>query len=53
MLASSVPDLGVLVLSTYSESSSAIRLLQGRQRGVGYLLKDRVDDVDAYLDALY
>lgn len=52
VLAATLPDVGVLVLSTYSETSSAIRLLQGRQRGIGYLLKDRVDDVDALLDAL-
>jgi DNA-binding NarL/FixJ family response regulator len=46
------PDIGILVLSTYNETSSAIRLLQNRHSGVGYLLKDRVDDIDTLLDAL-
>lgn len=46
------PGVGVLVLSTYNETSSAIRLLQHRHSGVGYLLKDRVDDIDALLEAL-
>jgi DNA-binding NarL/FixJ family response regulator len=46
------PEIGLLVLSTYNETSYAVRLLQNRQRGIGYLLKDRVDDVDTLLDAL-
>jgi len=47
------PRTGILVLSTYSETSYAIRLLQIRPGGIGYLLKDRVDDVETLLDALH
>ena len=46
------PALGILVLSTYAEVSYAARLLQTGTRHVGYLLKDRVEDSDALLDAL-
>ena len=46
------PEIGVLVLSTYSETSYAVRLLEAGERGLGYLLKDRVDDVHALVDAL-
>ena len=44
--------MGVLVLSTYNETAYAVRLLEGCGQGVGYLLKDRVDDVSALVDAL-
>jgi DNA-binding NarL/FixJ family response regulator len=46
------PALGILVLSTYAEVSYAARLLSTGPRHVGYLLKDRVEDSDALLDAL-
>jgi len=46
------PTLGILVLSTYAEVSYAARLLSTGPRHVGYLLKDRVEDSDALLDAL-
>jgi DNA-binding NarL/FixJ family response regulator len=46
------PQLGVLVLSQYARPSYAIDLLADDARGVGYLLKDRVSDVDALSDAL-
>lgn len=46
------PDLGVLLLSTYAEAAWAVRLLQDGGHGLGYLLKDRVDDVTTLLDAL-
>ena len=46
------PDVAVLVLSTYAETSNAVRLLEGGSRGMGYLLKDRVDNPDALVDAL-
>jgi DNA-binding NarL/FixJ family response regulator len=45
------PGLGVLVLSTYAETAYAVRLLE-LGSGVGYLLKDRVDDAGAVRDAL-
>lgn len=44
--------LGVLVLSTYAESQWVERLLAGGADRLGYLLKDRVDDVAVLLDAL-
>jgi DNA-binding NarL/FixJ family response regulator len=46
------PQMGVLVLSTYSETAYAVRLLEGGTAGIGYLLKDRVDDIHALVDAL-
>jgi len=46
------PKVGVLVLSQYVEERYASELLAGDTRGVGYLLKDRVADVDAFVDAL-
>jgi DNA-binding NarL/FixJ family response regulator len=46
------PDLGVLLLSAHVEVASAARLLDGRHSGVGYLLKDRVDQVETLHDAL-
>ena len=45
------PDLGILVLSTYAETAYAIHLLQIGS-GVGYLLKDRVDDAAALRGAI-
>ena len=44
------PDVGVLVLSQHIESRHAVDLV-GSGGGFGYLLKDRVLDVDAFLDA--
>ncbi|MFG2050419.1 response regulator [Micromonospora sp. NPDC048935] len=46
------PATGVLVLSQYVERRFAGRLLADRPEGVGYLLKDRVAQVDDFLDAL-
>jgi DNA-binding NarL/FixJ family response regulator len=46
------PGIGVLVLSQYVEERYATELLSGRPQGVGYLLKDRVADLDEFLDAL-
>jgi len=46
------PGVGVLVLSTYAVTGYALRLLQNGARGMGYMLKDRVDDIDALHDAL-
>jgi DNA-binding NarL/FixJ family response regulator len=46
------PDVGVLVLSTYAETAYVTQLLDARGHGVGYLLKDRVDDADALRDTL-
>jgi DNA-binding NarL/FixJ family response regulator len=46
------PDLRVIVLSQYVEERYATRLLSTATGGVGYLLKDRVTDVDEFLDAI-
>nr|WP_202488333.1 response regulator transcription factor [Streptomyces sp. SID5473] len=46
------PEVGVLVLSQYVERRYANELLSGESRGVGYLLKDRVVEIDEFLDAL-
>ncbi|GLF93886.1 response regulator transcription factor [Streptomyces yaizuensis] len=50
------PGVGVLVLSQYVEKRYAAELLAGdtgrEAGGVGYLLKDRVAEVDEFLDAL-
>jgi len=46
------PRVGVLVLSTYGETAYAVRLMSIPTAGVGYLLKDRVDDVGTLVEAL-
>ncbi|WP_183091544.1 response regulator transcription factor [Streptomyces radicis] len=46
------PGVGVLVLSQYVERRYATELLTGDPAGVGYLLKDRVVEIDEFLDAL-
>ncbi|MER7206793.1 response regulator transcription factor [Streptosporangium sp. NPDC000239] len=48
------PRLPVLVLSQYVEQTYASELLDsGDGTGVGYLLKDRVGDVEEFVDALH
>ena len=46
------PGTGVLVLSQYAEEAYATELIGDRAEGVGYLLKDRVADVDGFADAV-
>jgi DNA-binding NarL/FixJ family response regulator len=46
------PGVGILVLSTYAETSYASQLLDTVSTGVGYLLKDNVTDVGALMDSL-
>lgn len=46
------PDTGVLVLSAYVEEAYAIELVSETPSGVGYLLKDRVADVDVLIDGV-
>ena len=46
------PGTGVLVLSQYAEEEYATELLGDGAEGVGYLLKDRVADVDGFADAV-
>ena len=46
------PQTGVLVLSQYYEEQYALDLIGAQPEGVGYLLKDRVADVEAFLEAV-
>ena len=46
------PETAVLVLSQYIETRYALDLLAEGAVGVGYLLKDRVTQLDDFLDAL-
>jgi DNA-binding NarL/FixJ family response regulator len=47
-----LPGTGVLVLSQYVEEGYAMDLLAENAEGVGYLLKDRVADVDRFVDSV-
>ena len=47
------PETGVLVLSQYIEEQYAIELIGEAHEGVGYLLKERISDVDALLEAVH
>ncbi len=51
-LRAELPDIGVLVLSQYVEESYAQRLMSSGTEGVGYLLKDRVADIDRFVDGV-
>jgi DNA-binding NarL/FixJ family response regulator len=44
--------VGILVLSQYVETTFALRLVADGEGGMGYLLKDRVDDLDELSDAI-
>ncbi|MEV0219534.1 response regulator transcription factor [Streptomyces sp. NPDC050704] len=46
------PEVGVLVLSQHIERNYAAQLLTSNVERVGYLLKDRVAQVEEFLDAL-
>jgi DNA-binding NarL/FixJ family response regulator len=46
------PDVAVLILSQYVEERYAAELLSGSTRAIGYLLKDRVADVEEFLGAV-
>jgi DNA-binding NarL/FixJ family response regulator len=46
------PEAGILVLSQFYEETYALDLIGERPDGVGYLLKERVGDVDAFIDAV-
>jgi serine/threonine-protein kinase len=52
-LRSRYPEIGVLLLSQYVETENAMSLLKNGARGLGYLLKERVSDVDEFIDALH
>ena len=46
------PGVSVLVLSQYVELGLALKLLSDSAESVGYLLKDRISDVDDFLGAV-
>lgn len=46
------PAVGVLVLSQYIELGLAMKLLANSAEGVGYLLKDRIGDLDEFVAAV-
>jgi DNA-binding NarL/FixJ family response regulator len=46
------PEVGVLVLSQVVEAAHALELFSERAEGFGYLLKDRVLEIDDFLDAV-
>jgi len=46
------PKTGVLVLSQYIEESYAMELLGSHIEGVGYMLKDRVSDLDRFVEGV-
>ena len=46
------PGVGVLVLSQYVELGLALKLLADSAESIGYLLKDRVSDVDDFVGAV-
>ena len=46
------PETGILVLSQFYEEHYALELIGEHAEGVGYLLKERVGDVDAFMDAV-
>ena len=46
------PDVGVLVLSQVVEPTHALALFTDNAAGFGYLLKDRVVEIDEFLDAI-
>ena len=46
------PETSVLVLSQYLEAAYALELLSESAEGVGYLLKDRVADIDGFVAAV-
>jgi DNA-binding NarL/FixJ family response regulator len=47
-----LPDVGILLLSQYVEDRYIGELLASGAEGIGYLLKDRVAEVDRFTDAV-
>ena len=46
------PKVGVLVLSQHADVGLAMKLLEHGAEGIGYMLKDRVADLDDFADAI-
>jgi len=51
-LREAAPDVGVVVLSQYAEPGYALALLESGTERRGYLLKERVDDLDSLVGAI-
>ena len=51
-ISESHPDVGVLVLSQYVEVHYAVALVEEQPRGAGYLLKDRVENVEGFVESI-
>jgi DNA-binding NarL/FixJ family response regulator len=49
---SELPDTGILMLSQYVDEHYVMRLLEDGAEGVGYLLKDRVGEVDRFVESV-
>ncbi len=47
-----LPDTGILILSQYIEEHYVMDLMSAGTEGVGYLLKDRIADVERFVDAV-
>jgi DNA-binding NarL/FixJ family response regulator len=47
-----VPETAILIVSQYVEHAYANELLADGRGGIGYLLKDRIMDVDEFVDAV-
>jgi DNA-binding NarL/FixJ family response regulator len=47
------PELPVLVLSQYLQRDYAVELLESGEEGIGYLLKQRIADVDRFIADLH
>jgi DNA-binding NarL/FixJ family response regulator len=52
MIRQELPAVGVLVLSTYAEGAWARSLFAGGSAGLGYMLKDRVNDTTALIQGI-
>jgi DNA-binding NarL/FixJ family response regulator len=48
-----MPQISILILSQYVEERYALELIENNPEGVGYLLKDRVVEVDEFLASLH
>ena len=46
------PHIGVLVLSQYIESRHALKLMTSNPRAIGYLLKDRIGDIQELISTI-
>jgi DNA-binding NarL/FixJ family response regulator len=53
VLRASHPEIGVVVLSQYAEPAYATALVEGGARGRGYLLKERIAELDELIDAVH